>query len=77
MKKLVDQYSQDVDLVTTSELSRMFKISRSKIYELIEEHQIPTFRIGKKIMLNASDWTSRVFGGQYQIKEDNDEITDS
>ena len=75
MKKLVDGLGHDVDLVTTSELARMFKISRSKIYEMIKQYHIPSFRVGKKIMLNANDWTSHVFGGQYQIQEEN--ITNS
>jgi len=72
MKKIVDENGLEVDLMTTSEISRMFKISRSKIYEMIEQYNIPSFRVGKKIMLNANDWTSRVFGGQYQIQEDDD-----
>ena len=42
-------------LYTPADVARMFKISRSQVYKLIDQGQIPAVRIGRSIRIRPSD----------------------
>ena len=45
----------DDQLLTTAELSAYLKISKSKTFELVHQDGFPSWKIGRKIFVKASD----------------------
>lgn len=43
------------NFITPEELAKIFKISKSSIYRLIDKRQIPFFKIGGKLRFSQSD----------------------
>ena len=55
--------SPDAEVVSVSQCCRAFCIGRSKLYELLRDGALPSFKVGKKRLIRLA--TARVFfGGQ-------------
>ena len=54
MKKEKENYIND-KLLTVSEIAEIFRVGRSKAYDIVGKREIPYIRIGREIRFRRSD----------------------
>jgi excisionase family DNA binding protein len=63
MRQEPGEYRQEGRVKTLSEVARLLRISRGSAYEAAKRKEIPTIRIGRRILVPV-DALERLLGGQ-------------